>query len=121
VAMLEINDVTFTPGLAIKIATFDLSAAPGGWISMDNINISAVPKAGSWMMWGALARPRRLVASEPRPVDRQDFRCQPRRQAPRAPISPRPASSIASVDASGTLDTWLKTTLSMPRSPKSFT
>ena len=45
------------------------------------------------------------------------------RDGARAPCRPgrgRPAN-MASVDASGTLDTWLNTTLSSPRSPKSFT
>ena len=41
---------TFSPGLAIKSATFDLSGAPDGYISMDNINITAVPEPSTYLL-----------------------------------------------------------------------
>ena len=50
------NFATFTPGVAIKKATFDLSGAPDGYISLDNINVNAVPEPGTWaLMIGGLA------------------------------------------------------------------
>lgn len=45
---------TFTPGLVVSKVSFDLSGAPSGYISMDNININAgsVPEPASLALLG---------------------------------------------------------------------
>ncbi len=59
-ALLSLTDAyaTFSPGLAITKATFDLAGAPDGYISMDNVNITvtavpAVPEPGTYVLLSA--------------------------------------------------------------------
>lgn len=53
-SMLALTDryATFSPGLAIFKATFDLTGAPDGYISMDNIsiNVTAVPEPDTYAL-----------------------------------------------------------------------
>ena len=51
---LTLDYQTFTPGLVVTKVSFDLSGAPSGYISMDNININggSVPEPASLALLG---------------------------------------------------------------------